>query len=163
LGGLGINSDREIDVISVARELDIVSNSCSLDSFAFRTRIVDVRGPRTLEDLHFIYFNYAKESILKLAQYGIFFRDRRDGLINDILARAGQSNKCVSIGHQKYSNGNSHSISTGKMTLTSLAFCKEAHKTLLLLWENNWIVLLKKIVGLDSLSPIEFKNAIYSI
>jgi len=162
LGGLGISSALEIDTISVARELEIVSNGCSLDSYAFRTRIADTKKIYVEEELNFVYFNHAKEAISKLARYGIFIRDRRDGIVNDVLDLAGSSNKFVAVGHRNYANGNGHSIGIGKESTAKLGFGGETHKALLALRDNKWII-SEEIAGLDKLSAIKYKDAVRSL
>jgi len=157
-GGLGISSALEIDVISVCRELEIVSNSTSLDAFAFRTRIADAKnnGKDGNEDNQ--WFNHAKEAINKLGRYGVHLRDNCDGLVNDILNHFNTLSKFVSIGHPKYKDGtNGHSIGNGKEQNLNLAFGGAIHKCALLLQQNNWTV-SKEISEKDRSSEIKFAD-----
>lgn len=160
-GGLGISSAMEIDVISVARELEIVSNSCALDSFAFRTRVQDAKNPhaRINDENHEKFFNHAKEAILKLARYGIHFRDRQDGLVNDIIAYFSHDLNLISIGHKDYSNGNNHSIGFGNQKQRTIAFGGPMHEAALILKNNGWKI-SKEMKGLDNKSPIKFDTMI---
>ena len=154
LGGEGITSALEVDLLSTARELEIVSNSSGLDSFAFRTRIA------ASKNLPFSNgFNHAKRAIRKLANYGIHFRDNSDGLTNDILNYFGQNKKYISIGNPLYKNGSSHNIGKGKSSNIEIAFGSSTHEAILALQANNWI-LNDKVEGLDILSSIKFKDAI---
>jgi len=136
LGGGALTSATEIDIVSVARELEIVSNSGDLDSFAFRTRIAAINKHNYEENS--LLFNHARSAIRKLARYGIHFRDSSDGLINDILRHFGRTAKYATIGNSRYSNGNSHSIGLGKPCNYALAYGGVLHKLLLLFQHHHW-------------------------
>ena len=135
-GGIGLTSAMEIDLISVARELEIVSNSADLDSFTFRTRIAAIK--RIQYNDKYSYLNHARDAIRKLAYYGIHFRDSCDGFINDILDYFCTLPKYAAIGHPLYSNGNGHSIGMGKECNQILAYGGPAHELLLKIKHNNW-------------------------
>jgi len=114
----------------VARELEIVSNSGDLDSFAFRTRIAAITNHDYENNINL--FNHARSAIRKLARYGIQFRDSTDGLINDILRYFGRTPGYATIGSPQYSNGNGHSIGLGKPCNHVLEYGGILHKLLLL-------------------------------
>ena len=157
-GGLGISSALEIDVISVCRELEIVSNSTSLDSYAFRTRIADAKSHRNTDDRDMQWFNHAQEAIKKLGRYGVHLRDKCDGLVNDVLNHFSTLSKFVSVGHPNYKDGNTgHSIGNGKENNLNLAFGGIVHTCVLLLQQNEWTI-TEKILGKDKKSDIKFKD-----
>jgi len=160
-GGLGISSALEIDVTSVARELEIVSNSISLDAFAFRTRVRDAKINRKLEENEKL-FNHAKDAIDKLGRHGIHFRDHSDGLVNDVLSHFNSLAKFATIGQPLYNNGNHHSIGIGKNINLMLAFGGPVHKCALLLQQHNW-KMNKNIRGLDRESDIKFEEMLQMI
>jgi len=155
-GGLGISSALEIDVISVSRELEIVSNSISLDSFAFRSRIADAKRNRFTNDEN-NFFNHAQDAIDKLGRYGIHFRDHSDGIVNDLLNHFNSLKQFATIGQTLYNNGNSHSIGRGKNSNLMLAFGGPIHRCALLLQQNQWKV-TKEMCGKDKESLISFEE-----
>ena len=160
-GGLGISSALEIDITSVCRELEIVSNSMSLDSYAFRTRIYDAKkNMKVNEDKDAQFFNHAKQAIMKLGKYGIHLRDRNDGIVNDVLNHFSTLTRYVSIGHPNYKDGSTaHSIGKGKESNLELAFGGKIHKCALLLQQNDWKI-TETIMGMDDDSAIKFKEMI---
>jgi len=154
-GGCGLTSATEIDIVSVARELEIVSNSGDLDSFAFRTRIAAIHNHDydTDNELH----NHARCAIRKLSRYGIHFRDSSDGLINDILRHFEQQLKYATIGNHRYSNGNSHNVGLGKACNHLLSYGGPVHTLLLKFQRNNWNIGAMEN-NCDTKSPIKIKE-----
>jgi len=154
-GGCGLTSATEIDIISVARELEIVSNSGDLDSFAFRTRIAAIHNHDydTNNALH----NHARCAIRKLSRYGIHFRDSSDGLINDILRHLEKQCKYATIGSDRYSNGNGHNVGIGKECNHLLAYGGVVYKLLIKLHKNRWNI-SKMENNCDAKSPIKLKE-----
>jgi len=155
-GGLGISSALEIDVIAVAREMEIVSNSISLDSFAFRTRIADAKCNRILNKEK-MFFNHAQQAIDKLGRYGIHVRDRSDGMVNDILNHFSTLKRYATIGQPSYYNGDGHSIGMGKANNLMLAFGGPVHNCALTLQQNQWKI-NEQIQGKDKDSLIKFED-----
>ena len=136
-GGLGFISTLELDIIAVAREFEIISNNITLDSRSFRTRIKAIIEYQ-LEDL-FISKNHAREAITKLARYGIYIRDSKDGIINNILAKIGSSNKkFVPFNHPNYKDICRSGIGLGNETNIQLMLGGPVHKVIKALKENHW-------------------------
>jgi len=136
-GGLGFTSTLDTAIIATARELEIISNGQGLDSEAFRTRVAAT--PKYLHVDEANIMNHARRAILKLARYGIFFRDKRDGIINDILETIAADNNIFSIGNPAYKDGNSYSIGLGKDKNIKCAFGSHLHMLLRHLQQNKWL------------------------
>ena len=135
-GGLGFISLLDQDIISVSREMEIISNLPSLDGKSFRTRIQATHGYDDMEKEDIV--NHAKDSIEKLSRYGIFVRDKQDDLINNILGILNESNKFPSIGTENYKDGNKYSIGFGKMRNEQLALGGPIHKIIRKWKDNDW-------------------------
>ena len=136
VGGLGFVSTLDVDIIATARELEIVSNGQGLDSETFRTRIAAIPNYLHVDEEKII--NHARRAILKLARYGLFFRDRRDGIINDILDTIATENNIHAIGNPLYKDGNSPSIGHGKLKNLKCAFGSPLHMLLRHLQRKRW-------------------------
>ena len=138
LGGLGFISTLDIDIIATARELEILSNGQGLDSETFKTRIAAIPGYlyKTEEQI----MNHARRAIRKLARYGFYFRDKRDGIINDILETVAEDSNLHTIGSPLYKDGNAYSIGYGKPKNLKCAFGSPLHIFLRKLKENRWTV-----------------------
>jgi len=136
-GGLGFLSTLEIDVIATARELEILCNGEGLDSEAFRSRIAAIPTYIHKEEEEIV--NHARKAILKLARYGLYFRDRRDGVINDIMEEIATSNNIHTIGNPLYRDGNNFSMGYGKARNLLCAFGSQLYMLLKHLQSNNWI------------------------
>jgi len=157
-GGLGISSALETDVTSVCRELEIVSNSTSLDSYAFRTRIASAKSTINSGEDDTLLFNHAQKAITKLGRYGIHLRDRSDGIINDILNHFSTLPKYATIGNLNYKDRcNGHSIGSGKEKNLDLAFGGPTHTCALMLQQNDWKV-TEELLGKDDESEIKFAD-----
>ena len=154
-GGIGLTSAMEIDLISIARELEILSNSSDLDSYTFRTRIAAIKKIQYNSQNNF--FNHAKDAIQKLASYGIHFRDSADGIINDILAYFCKMPQYCSIGHSSYSDGNGHNLGLGKACNFDLAYGGVVHEMLLKIRANKW-QFNSKLENLDKQCPIKLNK-----
>jgi len=135
-GGLGFISLLDQDVISVSREMEIISNLPSLDGKSFRTRIQATHGYDDIEKEDIV--NHAKDSIEKLSRYGIFVRDKQDDIINNILGILNESNKFPSIGTEHYRDGNKYSIGFGKLKNEQLALGGPIHKIIKKWKDNDW-------------------------
>jgi len=137
MGGLGLLSTMELDLISVAREFEIVSNNITLDSRAFRTRITALDN----YPLHDIFFNknHARDAIAKLAKYGIYIRDSTEEEVNWILSKISSTNNLYrSCTHPEYKDGCNIGIGLGKEKNKELMYGGPTHTILQLLQENNW-------------------------
>jgi len=104
-GGKGIISFVDQDIIAVTRELEIISNLMALDGDSFRTRI-QATCNYTQDDNEDDIVYHARFSIRKLAKYGIYFRDQKDDIVNNILSSLNKSSKFPSIGCVEVVNGN---------------------------------------------------------
>lgn len=135
-GGIGFLSVLEVDVIAIARELEIISNGQGLDSETFRSRIAAI--PSYLHKDEEEVVNHARKAKWKLARYGIFFRDKRDGVINDIMEKIASDNQIFAIGNPLYKDGNNFSIGYGKARNLKCAFGSPLHLLLRHLQSNRW-------------------------
>ena len=136
-GGLGLISTMELDIISVAREFEIVSNNVSLDSRSFRTRITALEQ----YPLYSIFDNrnHARDAITKLAKYGIYIRSSDEMDINNILAILSTSNKLyLPFNHPEYKDSCKLGIGLGKDRNLKLMYGGPFHKVLKTLKENKW-------------------------
>jgi len=136
-GGLGFISLLDQDVISVSREMEIISNLPSLDGRSFRTRIQATKNYLEMDKEEDIV-NHAKASIEKLSRYGIFVRDKQDDLVNNILGKLNESSKFPSIGTDHYKDGNRYSIGFGKVRNEKLALGGSIYKTIKKWRDDNW-------------------------
>ena len=135
-GGLGFISLLDQDLISITRELEIISNLPSLDGRSFRTRI-DATS-RYEQNSHDDIINHAKATIEKLARYGFFFHDNLDDITNNILAKLNASGKFPSISTAAYKDGNRYSMGSGKPQNINLAYGGPIHH-IVQSWRNkNW-------------------------
>ena len=136
LGGMGFNSVQDTDIMSIARELEILSNSDSLESEAFRSRLAAIHS-YSLEDMD-EQLNHALFAIKKLAKLGFHFRDQTEGIINKIFSHLEQLPRYQAIGSGRYKNGNSPHIGKGKKKNLDIMFGGEIHKILKTLESVNW-------------------------
>jgi len=136
-GGLGLISTMELDIISVAREFEIISNNVSLDSRSFRTRI-SALNQYPLYSL-FDNKNHARDTICKLARYGIYVRCADEPDINSVLSTMNSNNKCfLSFNHPDYRDKCNLGIGLGKDRNLKLMYGGPIHKILRLLEKNGW-------------------------
>jgi len=135
-GGLGIISVLETDIVSVARELEIATNGDGLDSRTIRGRAAAIFTYKdtSAEDI----YNHVLQAIRKLGRYGIFLRDKRDEMINNVLEELAQINGQMSVGHEKYTGGNGPYLGFGKESLLKYSFGGQLHNLLLHLQDCNW-------------------------
>jgi len=137
MGGLGMLSTMELDLISIAREFEVISNNITLDSRAFRTRISALDN----YPLHalFISKNHARDAIAKLARYGIYVRDSGEEDINYILSKMSTTNSLYKpCTHPDYKDGCNIGIGLGKEKNKDLMYGGPIHSILQLLQANNW-------------------------
>ena len=148
-GGIGMISTMELDIISTAREFEIISNNKSLDSDAFRTRI----GALDNYPLHSIFLtkNHAREAIAKLARYGIFVRSSNEEHINEILAEVGKNKGGVlPLHHSTYKDSCTLGIGLGKEQNIRFMYGGQIHSILRHLQDNEW----KKSDEIESMAKI---------
>jgi len=136
-GGLGFLSTLEKDLISVAREIEVTCNGIEIDARAFRCRISAIPKYMDLnaEDIR----NHALEAIKKLGKYGIFLRDRRDDIVNEVMIELGKQFNVTSVGTPNYKDGNGYNLGFGKNINLQLILGGEIHKLLCSLKKNHWI------------------------
>jgi len=137
LGGLGFLSALEKDIISVARELEVICNGIEIDSRAFRCRVSAIPSYPDLnaETIR----NHALEAIKKLGKYGIFLRDSRDDIVNETLIKIGNKTNVVSVGTSNYKDGNGFNLGLGKSANLKLILGGKIHCLLCSLQEHHWI------------------------
>ena len=137
-GGLDFTSLLDQDIIQVTRELEIISNLPILEGEAFRTRIHAILkyDPSNIDGI----INHARSNINKLAGYGIFFQDREDDIINNILAHFNESGKFASIGSPNFKDGNKYSMGAGKKKNHQIAYGGLIHSLIRKWRNNNWIL-----------------------
>jgi len=116
LGGFGFKSFLEEDLISVARELEVVLNSNEIDSKALRARLEAFnRDPKGQ------YRNHVRDAVQKLGKYGFYLRDRNDELLNYVLGILAKERKYAPVGNAAFRDGNRASIGQGKQHLLTLS------------------------------------------
>jgi len=166
MGGIGMISTMELDIISVAREFEILSNNVTLDSNAFRTRISALEN-YPLQDL-FVHKNHAREAIAKLARYGIYVRNSEENQINEILVKIGKQNKkFLPFNHIEYKDSCAIGIGLGKEKNLQLMYGGPYHSVLKLLQANQWkpsseISSITKLLGTSVDHLLEIRNSIIS-
>ena len=156
MGGMGFNSIQDIDITSVARELEITSNSNSIDSEAFRTRIAAILqyNDEELEDAQ----NHAWNAIKKLAHFGIYFRDHTEHELNKIFVELEKLPKYQGIGSGRFKNGNQPYLGKGKAKNLDIMYGGVIHRILLKLQAAKWDLATFKIKHKEIKSPISLKR-----
>jgi len=137
MGGLGLISTMELDIISVAREFEIISNNISLDPNAFRTRISALEN----YPLHSLFLNknHAREAIANLVRFGIFVRNSDEENINEILAEVGENEKGVlPFNHPNHRDNCTLGIGLDKEQNLQLMYRGPIHSILKHLKTNEW-------------------------
>lgn len=123
LGGQGFLSLLDQDIVSVARELEVVSNLSTLDGNAFRMRLEAICF-YNMEDESAI-INHARVAIRKLARYGIFLQNKQDDIINNVISELNLQEGFASIGCPAFEVGNSCSLGAGKPSNIDLSYGKK--------------------------------------
>jgi len=136
MGGMGFKSIQDIDVTSVARELEVLSNAEGIDSDAFRTRIAAIL--RYSSDNDEEIQNHAWNAINKLARFGIFFRDHTETEINRIFSKLETLPSYQSIGSGRFKNGNRPFLGMGRIKNLDIAYGGSIHRVLINLQKANW-------------------------
>jgi len=156
-GGLGFKSTLEIDVIAVAREVEVISNGAGIDCWAFRSRLSAIGEYLGKEETEIK--NHARTAMLKLAKYGIHVRDKSDGILNWMLKLiADACPKFASVGSAHYNDGTGYSVGYGKKCNCMLALGGIYHLHLKNLKENKWIMtpdMQNKIKHLEKINSLE--------
>ena len=112
--GQGVKTFTETDIKASARELEVLLNGINLDSKALRSRWQGVvQGTSS----HLNTPNHILNANLKLARYGIYFRDSKDGYINSFLDILAAENKLFPIGSNQYNSPYSALLGSGLDTL----------------------------------------------
>jgi len=135
-GGMGFKSIQDVDLVSVARELEILSNAESIDSEVFRTRLAAILNydKEEAESCQ----NHVWTAIKKLARFGIYFRDRSEETINRILSKLEKLPRYQGIGSGRFRNGNDPYMGTGKDKNLDIVFGGPVHQLLRKLEKLNW-------------------------
>jgi len=156
MGGMGFNSIQDIDLISVARELEVTSNSDSIDSEAFRTRIAAILqyNDDDIEDVQ----NHAWNAIKKLAHFGIYFRDHTEYELNRIFAALEKLPRYQGIGSGRFKNGNQSYLGKGKVKNLDIAYGGTIHRILLKLQAVEWNLEAFEEKYKTMVSPISIKR-----
>jgi len=115
LGGFGFKSFLEEDIISVARELEVVLNSQELDSRALRARLAAYNNEPMDSSM-----NHVKEAVLKLGKYGIYIRDGDNEICNHALGILSMEKRYAPVGSAAFRDGNTATIGFGKEKLLDL-------------------------------------------
>jgi len=134
MGGKGFISLLDQDVVSVARELEIISNLSTLEGEAFNTRVEACCHYNLEDDSHIV--NHARAAIIKLAKFGIFLLHKQDDIINNVLSELNILGGYASIGCASYKDGNACSFGEGKNRNISLAYGGKMWRTLSA-WKHN--------------------------
>jgi len=136
LGGLGFLSVVEVDIIAVAREIEIFLNGGGLDSKSIRSRKEAILSYNSVEENK--ANNHVLRALEKLGQYGFFMRDQRDDIINSIIQSLEKIKNVFPLGHPYFKGGSGWAVGSGKAKYNQLAFGNKIHKTLLYLQSINW-------------------------
>jgi len=136
LGGIGFLSVVEVDIIAVAREIEIFLNGEGLDCKSIRSRKEAIFSYENAycESVN----NHVLRALVKLGQYGIFIRDQRDDIINLIMNSLEKLKRVFPIGHPHFKGGSGWAIGSGKEKFTQFLFGSKTHKMLLYLQSTNW-------------------------
>jgi len=126
-GGYGFKSFLEVDLISNARELEIVLNGSLIDSEVIRARSAAYLLRHNRPDDEISYKNFTGSAIEKLADYGIHLRDSMDGIVNFILSYYNNQKTFRSIGDDSYTGTKGFSIGLGKPVNRRIAFGSKLH------------------------------------
>ena len=157
LGGMGFKSIQDVDLISTARELEIISNGNSIDSEIFRTRLAAI--PKYEDDEIEFCCNHAWRAIKKLARFGIYFRDKSEHVINAIFSRIEQLPRYQGIGSGNFLNGNKPFLGNGRDKNLEIMFGGTVHRILHLLQSVNWNISEFRSIH-PKKSPIDIRKLI---
>jgi len=136
MGGMGFKSIQDADVISIARELEIVSNGESIDSEVFRTRLAAILKYKE-DEVEFSH-NHAWVAIKKLARFGVYLRDQSEYIINRILAKVEKLPRYQGIGSGRFVNGNKPYLGMGKAKNLDLVYGGKLHRILRIMEMVKW-------------------------
>jgi len=161
MGGMGIKSIQDVDMISTARELEIISNGNSIDSDAFRTRLAAI--PNYADAEVDFCTNHAWKAFKKLAGFGIYLRDKSEYIINAIFARIEQLPRYQGIGSGNFSNGNKPYLGNGRNKNIEIMFGGTVHRILNLLQSVDWNIpkfrsIYTKKSPIDLRKLVQFRN-----
>jgi len=157
LGGMGFKSIQDVDLISTARELEIISNGNSIDAEIFRTRLAAI--PKYTNEEKDFCSNHAWNAIKKLAGFGIYLRDKSEHMINAIFSRIEQLPRYQGIGSGNFSNGNKPLLGNGRNKNREIMFGGTIHRILHLLQSVNWNICDFRKIYTDK-SPIDLRKLI---
>jgi len=125
-GGFGFKSYVDVDVVANARELEIGLNGEMMDAEVMRARtaafVIRHNNPSTK-----VSINYMGNAISKLAKYGLHVRDKRDGIINYVLANLNKQKRFCTIGDERYSAMKNFSIGIGSTRNQEIAYGSKLH------------------------------------
>jgi len=155
LGGIGFLSVVEIDIIAVAREIEISLNGEGLDSKAMRSRKEAIFSYNSIEEND--VNNHVLRAVAKLGRYGILLRDQRDDIINIILHSIAKSNNSFPVGHSQFKGGSGWAVGLGKERFNQLLFGNKFHRMLRYLHHTNWLP-SKKSTRLCKQCGVNFKQ-----
>ena len=136
MGGMGFKSIQDIDMTSIARELEIVCNGDSIDSEVFRSRIAAILNYTDEEGSS--CYNHAWTAIKKLARFGIYIRDQSEHIINQILSKVEQLPRYQGIGSGRFVNGNKPFLGVGKEKNLDLMYGGTIHRILRIMESVKW-------------------------
>jgi len=81
-GGFGIKTFLESDIKTNTRELEVILNGTEFDGRVLRSRVEALRNRISM---YLGTRNHVGDAIIKVSKYGLFLRDKNDGIINRIL------------------------------------------------------------------------------
>ena len=136
LGGMGFKSIQDVDLMSTARELEVISNGDSIDSEIFRTRLAAI--PNYEDNEIEFCSNHAWIAIKKLAGFGIYLRDKTEHIINAIFSRIEKIPRYQGLGSGNFSNGNKPFLGNGRAKNLEIMFGGPVHRILRTLQSVNW-------------------------
>ena len=127
VGGFGIKSFQECDLKAIARELEVILNGSEYDGKSLRSRVAAIKN-RISEYLG--TRNHVRDAIIKIAKYGIYLRDRKDGLINRILDNIAIKLERMPIGDPDFASNEEVLLGPGVLNLTQTALGSTWHFTI---------------------------------
>ena len=134
-GGHGLKTFQETDLKANARELEVVLNGREFDGKVLRSRVEAIKNRISLFlNTH----NHVRDAANKLAKFGIYLRDKKDGILNRVLDLIAIKKNWMPVGDNNFNGGNDALLGPGLKELTQTALGSTWYTSIKNLINNTW-------------------------
>ena len=124
--GFGYKAFVDAYLCSIARELDIALNGKALHADTTRARLrAHTANNNTSKNI--ISLNHIRDAIEKLGDFGFYFRDSQDGILNYLIEEIRIWKKKYPVGLPKHSKSNANFLGEGNPDLRSYTIGTHCH------------------------------------